>query len=329
MSVMGKTILFVLLTLLKILGILLLTALLLILLVLFVAVRYRLCVRLEERRLEGSASWLGFVVRVPFHIEEGEMSWRLRLLGIPIMGSRRRKKSSAGRKSKKDRKKATEEKTGGNRSKKKQIDNEIEKQESCLEETTQESTLEKAEEESQLPADRQSGSKHGQKRTLWKWISSLLRKLKEKLRAGIEQVTEWIKTLVTLVRMLRHKVHSVGELIEILRTEHGRAFICIAKENVIHLLGKLRPRVVKGDIIFGLGDPCTTGQALGALAVLYAWLGTGVKVTPDFMEKRLEGYIRMRGRIRIVTLIHIALRIIWNKEGKRLQSELQKWKEDF
>lgn len=316
MSVMGKTILFVLLTLLKILGILVLAFILLLLLLLFVAVRYRLCIRLEERRLEGCVTWLGFVVCIPFRVEEGDAAWRLRLLGIPVINSGRQKKPADGRKNKQSKKKKEEH------TEKRQLEQQrAEKVESRSENTGLQSAPAHAGEERKPPA--------GEKRSLFHRISALLLKITGKLREGREQLVTWFKTFADAIRTLKRKVRSVKELIGILRTEHGRAFICIAKENVIHLLGQLRPRVIKGDIIFGLGDPCTTGEALGLLAVLYGWIGTGVKVTPDFMEKRLEGYIKMRGRIRMVTMIRIALRIIWNKEGKKLQKELQKWKEDF
>lgn len=322
MAAIGQTILFVLLTLIKILGILILAVLLLLLLVLFAAVKYRLCVSLEERTITGSVTWLGFVLRIPFRIEDGDVTWRLRLLGIPIMSSNRRKKPAGERKEKKPRKKSrTKPAESGTQGK--------EQGETVSIQSEGAAKLQEGGQSANPVSDGQSGEEPEKKPSILRRIKEILRKLYAKLRDGKEQLTAWLRTMREVYRTLRKKAHSLRELIDILRSDHGKAFICIAKENMIHLLRQLRPRSVKGEIHFGTGDPCSTGEVLGILAVVYAWTGITVKVTPDFMEKCLEGQVRMRGRIRIVTLIRIALRIIWNKEGKRLQREFQKWKEDF
>ena len=85
------------------------------------------------------------------------------------------------------------------------------------------------------------------------------------------------------------KVHSVQDLVDILRSDAGKAFICIVKENVIHLWKQIHPRRMRGKVIFGTGDPCSTGELLGVFALFYAWYGNGVQIVPDFEQKRIEG----------------------------------------
>ena len=51
-------------------------------------------------------------------------------------------------------------------------------------------------------------------------------------------------------------------------------------------------------------------------------------VIPDFEQKRIEGNVSFRGRIRMITLICIAWRIIKNKDGRKLLHEWEKWKEE-
>lgn len=331
---MGKTILFVLLTMAKILGIILLVLLLLLLAILFVAVRYHVDSRLESRMAKGCISWLGFVVRIPFRSEGGTAVWKLRVLGIPIMSSRRKKntdnkKAGRGRRKKADQTEKEHEPDvadaplpAGEKATEKEAVTEgktsvMQSDDGGMGAVELEETLPEHMEESES----QEGFFHR--------IVSRCRRLREKIKEAGQQLAAWIRAVWDAFRMGRKKAASLQDLSEILRSEHGRAFICILKDNVLHLLGQLRPKKVKGDIVLGLGDPCITGEMLGVLAVIYAWIGTGIKVTPDFMEKRFEGRIQMWGRLRIITLICIALRIIRNKEGKKLQKELQKWKEDF
>jgi hypothetical protein len=83
----------------------------------------------------------------------------------------------------------------------------------------------------------------------------------------------WLQNVIKIVRKIKKKVHSVQDLVDILRSDAGKAFICIVKENVIHLWKQIHPRRMRGKVIFGTGDPCSTGELLGVLALFYAWYG--------------------------------------------------------
>ena len=151
---------------------------------------------------------------------------------------------------------------------------------------------------------------------------------REKKPRGIRQLFLWLQNVIKIVRKIKKKVHSVQDLVDILRSDAGKAFICIVKENVIHLWKQIHPRRMRGKLIFGTGDPCSTGELLGVLALFYAWYGNGVQIIPDFEQKRIEGNVSFRGRIRMITLICIAWRIIKNKDGRKLLHEWEKWKEE-
>ena len=151
---------------------------------------------------------------------------------------------------------------------------------------------------------------------------------REKKPRGIRQLFLWLQNVIKIVRKMKKKVHSVQDLVDILRSDAGKAFICIVKENVIHLWKQIHPRRMRGKVIFGTGDPCSTGELLGVLALFYAWYGNGVQIIPDFEQKRIEGNVSFRGRIRMITLICIAWRIIKNKDGRKLLHEWEKWKEE-
>ena len=57
---------------------------------------------------------------------------------------------------------------------------------------------------------------------------------REKKPRGIRQLFLWLQNVIKIVRKIKKKVHSVRDLVDILRSDAGKAFICIVKENVIH-----------------------------------------------------------------------------------------------
>ncbi len=297
---MEKIILLVLVTIAKVIGILLAVLVIVALAILFAAVRYCGKISFDDKKAQISIRWLGVVLRVPVLITEKDLQWKVRVFGVPILRSdgahkkRRSKKSSAPKAQKRKAEKAEEQNVP-----KKQSDK-------TEEQIASKQTTDQREERS---AFRQADER-------------------EKKPRGIRQLFLWLQNVIKIVRKIKKKVHSVQDLVDILRSDAGKAFICIVKENVIHLWKQIHPRRMRGKVIFGTGDPCSTGELLGVFALFYAWYGNGVQIIPDFEQKRIEGNVSFRGRIRMITLICIAWRIIKNKDGRKLLHEWEKWKEE-
>lgn len=297
---MEKIILLVLVTIAKVIGILLAVLVIVALAILFAAVRYCGKISFDDKKAQISIRWLGVVLRVPVLITEKDLQWKVRVFGVPILRSdgahkkRRSKKSSAPKAQKRKAEKAEEQNVP-----KKQSDK-------TEEQIASKQTIDQREERS---AFRQADER-------------------EKKPRGIRQLFLWLQNVIKIVRKIKKKVHSVQDLVDILRSDAGKAFICIVKENVIHLWKQIHPRRMRGKVIFGTGDPCSTGELLGVLALFYSWYGNGVQIIPDFEQKRIEGNVSFRGRIRMITLICIAWRIIKNKDGRKLLHEWEKWKEE-
>ena len=70
------------------------------------------------------------------------------------------------------------------------------------------------------------------------------------------------------------------------------------------------------DILFGTGDPASTGEILGAVYAMTFLLGVNITVTPDFENKVIEVQSSFKGRIRLFTLLIIALKAYRNKDFK-------------
>lgn len=341
---MEKIILLVLVTIAKVIGILLAVLVIVALAILFAAVRYCGKISFDDKKAQISIRWLGVVLRVPILISEKNLQWKVRVFGVPILRSdgahkkRRSKKSSASKAKKRKAEKAAEtvQKTQGSSKQEKNSSSvNLEKSLTALEQEKQiapKQATDKTEEqllakkqfdkiEEQI-APKQMTDQRDERSTSGKADE------REKKPRGIRQLFLWLQNVIKIVRKIKKKVHSVQDLVDILRSDAGKAFICIVKENVIHLWKQIHPRRMRGKVIFGTGDPCSTGELLGVLALFYAWYGNGVQIIPDFEQKRIEGNVSFRGRIRMITLICIAWRIIKNKDGRKLLHEWEKWKEE-
>ena len=315
---MEKIILLVLVTIATVIGILLAVLVIVALAILFAAVRYCGKISFDDKKAQISIRWLGVVLRVPILITEKDLQWKVRVFGVPILRSdgahkkRRSKKSSAPKAQKRKAEKAAEtvQKTQeSSKQEKKALSVNLEKSPTAPEQEKQIAPKQTTDQREEQSAFRQADER-------------------EKKPRGIRQLFLWLQNVIKIVRKMKKKVHSVQDLVDILRSDAGKAFICIVKENVIHLWKQIHPRRMRGKVIFGTGDPCSTGELLGVLALFYAWYGNGVQIIPDFEQKRIEGNVSFRGRIRMITLICIAWRIIKNKDGRKLLHEWEKWKEE-
>ena len=341
---MEKIILLVLVTIAKVIGILLAVLVIVALAILFAAVRYCGKISFDDKKAQISIQWLGVVLRVPILITEKDLQWKVRVFGVPILRSdgahkkRRSKKSSAPKAQKRKAEKVAEtvQKTqGSSKQEKKAPSVNLEKSPTAPEQEKRIAPKQAADKTEEQNVPKKQSDKTGEQiaskqTTDQREERSAFRQAdeREKKPQGIRQLFLWLQNVIKIVRKIKKKVHSVQDLVDILRSDAGKAFICIVKENVIHLWKQIHPRRMRGKVIFGTGDPCSTGELLGVLALFYAWYGNGVQIIPDFEQKRIEGNVSFRGRIRMITLICIAWRIIKNKDGRKLLHEWEKWKEE-
>ena len=96
------------------------------------------------------------------------------------------------------------------------------------------------------------------------------------------------------------------------------------KKSVKHIF----PRRIKGYVHFGTGDPCSTGQLLGIISLTYHYY-QNVKIVPDFNEEILEGNVNVKGRIQLFTLAIICIKLLLDKNFKKLLKNYQKLKEEL
>ncbi|MCD7825364.1 MAG: DUF2953 domain-containing protein, partial [Clostridiaceae bacterium] len=154
---------------------------------------------------------------------------------------------------------------------------------------------------------------------------SRLREIRNRLRS----IRQFFSAIAGIIRKIYRKLNWLKDAKAFWRSENTRQMVCILKDNVLHLWRKIKPKTIRGDIIFGMEDPAATGQILGIAAVFYACYGKGISITPDFTEKKLEGNLLVKGRFSLATAVGIFFRILFSHSWKRFVRDFNQLKEAF
>ena len=107
-----------------------------------------------------------------------------------------------------------------------------------------------------------------------------------------------------------------------LTDERTHAAFRAALREVLLLLKALLPRKIRGEVHFGTEDPALTGEILGGIGIFYPVFMDNVKVFPDFEAPVLEGELLIKGRIRLVTVLGIAIRLWMDKNVRYVYRKL-------
>ena len=105
-----------------------------------------------------------------------------------------------------------------------------------------------------------------------------------------------------------------------------------AVKRLIHeiwdLICYLSPTKIRGEMVLGTGDPASTGLLFGGISLFPVVYQDGVHITPDFEEKRFEAKGYIKGRIRVIYLLRLLLRLYKDRELKHLWKQINKVKKE-
>ena len=274
-------VLFILLTILKVIGIIIASIIGLILLilavVLFVPVRYNGNAGFKGKPdINLKISYLLHIVSARFDLHEGDSKLLIKIFGIKL-GKKKEKKHKI-KKSKKKKQKITKSNEIPEIKEETVTDNNLKQQKiTKIEEYV-------TEEEDTFYEEKKEKSK-----------KSIFKNIKDKynnISAKVKNISNEIKD-ESNKRALRIVIGSAGKILKHIMPKH---------HNI--------------DILFGTGDPASTGEILGAVYAMTFLLGVNITVTPDFENKVIEVQSSFKGRIRLFTLLIIALKAYRNKDFK-------------
>ena len=266
----------ILLTILKWLGIALLCVLALLLVlcmcILFVPVRYHISVTCMDRwSAHGVVSWMFHILHLSFDTDE-KKGTRLRIFGFPVSAG-----ENAGRRKRKRKKKASGVPAGSREPSQKEPEKDFGKPEVSLTEVKQmHKEPESMENETMEPSGKKKRSRFIALRNRVKKFFLSIKGISDKIKAGDREGLQLIRLLLV---------------------------------NGGKLLKHIFPKKVRGWIHFGTSDPAQTGEILGAVSILFAMYGQGVRVIPDFDQAVFEGKVELRGSLMGIILLILVIRV--------------------
>ncbi len=316
---------------LKILGIVLFSVLGLILflalIVLFIPIRYKVRAKKEnETWMKARVRWLFGIVSIKCDYKEEKLTYSARVCGKLIVSDKPKKKK---KKKQRNRKLAKENKVIQSvKEEEKLLIKEPVKEtiEEPLKEVTEDSLTDfhntttsfyesPLKEDPKLKKNKESNSIFNKIISLPKHLFRLLKKIKDKIRSLFNTIKKVFKKISRVKAFLKDANNRLG---------FSKGFMYLKR-----VLKHIKPRKFVLKVKFGTGDPSSTGQLLGIICAVYPPATDKFTLQPDFEEKKLIGELFARGRIRVFTLLVIAIKVLRDQDIKRLRQNITKLKEEL
>ena len=132
----------------------------------------------------------------------------------------------------------------------------------------------------------------------------------EKIKEIIEKIKSTVQNLSDKIKHMKSEYDFYKGIWD---QPEGKAAVKKLLSQIWYLLKKIKPSKIKGNVVFGTGNPATTGQVIGGIAALYGFMPGELQITPDFEEKRYEGNVHVKGKLRLIHVVIIAVRLIIDK----------------
>lgn len=135
-----------------------------------------------------------------------------------------------------------------------------------------------------------------------------------RIRSLWKRFRKAVTSLKSTVQGLMKKKEQLTAFLE--DEENQKTFHLVVRQGK-RLAAYLLPHI-SGEIHFGIEDPYLMGQLLSILAVFYPMYGKNLILTSVFDENMLEGSCSVKGRVRIGTVLFLGLRILLDRNFRRL-----------
>lgn len=125
---------------------------------------------------------------------------------------------------------------------------------------------------------------------------------------------------------LKDILKKVNTAWSLMQTWHPLAMIWPPLQKLLY---RIRPRMLKTDLIFGFADPSTTGKVLGAVSNLYfLYYYEEFHLQGDFETEDIyiDGTFMIRGKIRGIYLLVFVIRLLSKKDFRKFLGAIKKSK---
>lgn len=310
----------IILLLLKIIGIVLAVVLglviLVILLVLFAPIRYKADLEYYEKpKVNITVTWLLFIRAKILY--ESELAYYVKIFFFNVVNSKKDNKEKPDKKSGRKQKKAFEE---------------------PLEELKEDIKEETREEKEELKEDIREETRKAEEEIKDEYFDNLTEDSREEIkkRSFIDRIRMFffnlkvkIKSLISIIKGLINKSKEASETVkskieavkDTYQNPANKELVKLIISQLKKLLRIICPKKYKISARLGFEDPAKLGNVLMYISVFYGLTGMNLELEPVFGEDVKEGRIFMRGRIRLISILIIAIKVYSNKQFRKLISK--------
>lgn len=160
------------------------------------------------------------------------------------------------------------------------------------------------------------------------WFFRLRKKLYglwENILVKIEKIKDFLHLLLEKVKLADS---SLGLIRVFFADEINKNGLRCSGKAILQLLKYVLPYKIKGELVFATGNAYSLGRALSVLSIIYPLYAKNLNIHADFEADRfrLDGNILLKGRIRLVRLLFIAVRLWFSGKLKLVLKNVKELK---
>ena len=110
---------------------------------------------------------------------------------------------------------------------------------------------------------------------------------------------------------------KISSIITFIKDPANKRGIRTVKKELFALLRYMAPEKIDGKVVFGTGDPCTTGWVLGIVSMVPPAYTEGLRICPEFEEKRFQADGYVKGKARLIYMVRLVIRGYLDPDIKR------------
>lgn len=313
----------VLLTVLKVIGIILAvvlgTLLLVILAVLFVPVRYNFKAAYNENfTMNAKVSWLLNIFRVLICYDE-EMKTTIKILFFNIGGDKNKEKKNKEKKNKKEKKETKNDNIFTNDNRQENDTAKVLPETVKVMEDDIASNDSKDTQSMKAVTEATEKEKPDKKKSKIKNVIDKITHIYDTIKNRIKKFIKLLKDTYNKVNGAKEKLtNKIEEIKSMVNDTENRELVSLIISQLKRLFKEIKPKKYDINVHFGFEEPDVTGKVLMYIAVFYGLTGLNINIKPEFEEKIFEGDCYLKGRVRVITLLLIALKVYKNKRFKQI-----------
>ncbi|MCC8127166.1 MAG: DUF2953 domain-containing protein [Clostridiales bacterium] len=151
------------------------------------------------------------------------------------------------------------------------------------------------------------------------FLTGIYEKLNAKCVGTIRGILQKIRSVAAAAREKFQAIRDKEEwAVAFLKNKDNQKTFCLMKRQIFRLIRHIFPQKLSGRVKFGFDDPSTTGQILTYISPFYGCYAGKLELIPVFEEKVLEGEVSLKGRARILTVLWIAARMLFDRNFRKL-----------